>query len=539
MTKEISGDEAILWGAREANFGYISSYPDILTKERLNKNYRVFSSQSPVIQLNRNGRNAFEQAIGASYGGERSLIYLKNSDFFSLIDTMIAVSLKRTKMKGFVIALIDDLPGRPEYVVDSRKFFPLLNIPLLEPSNPLEGFEMTCEAFLTSESYQLPVVLRLRPGYQAMVEQFEVDENEDIKHFHNDYIKIPRLETIHEDVDDKIASLRLLVEQSPFNNLIGHGAFRMIVSGFLFQKLQGIIGNNLDERYLILKLGTIYPLPEMMIKQLLHESDSVLVLEEGDPFIETMIQDVVHRYNLETRIYSRPKTNMSDTKELQTWELEELLNKFVPGYQANVVLFPYKEKETSIRNLPICAGCDFHTLFTALKKAISTIKGKRPLVLGDRGCPSLLDKSPYRLLDISNPPGSAIAVATGMSKHKPNEKFIVLTESESFFQEGINAFLMAIQSDVNMMVIILDKIGDDVVTCYRKGNEDMSIDLEESSRLSLHQILESYSNIDVFTVETEDFPDFEETFYRAYDYKGLSVIIARTKCIINHLIYES
>lgn len=539
MTKQISGEEAILWGAKKANFGYISSYPDILTKERLNKNYHVLSSQSPVIQLNRNSRNAFEQAIGAAYGGTRSLIYLKNSDFFSLIDTIIATSLRKTRMSGLVIALIDDSLNRHAVSIDSRKFFPILNIPLLEPSNPLEGYEMTCEAFSISEAYQILVALRLRSGYQTMSDAIEIEPNGDIKPINSDYSKYAHLDIHDNDMDETLARLRLIVEQSPFNNLIGHGEHRMIVSGYLFQKLKGIISHDLNEKYLILKLGTIYPLPEMMIKQLLRESESVLVLEEGSPFIESMIMDIVQKYKLNTRIYSNPKNHFSNAREIQTWELEELLNKFIPGYQTNVVFFPYKEKSITVRNLPVCAGCDFHTLFSSLKRSLDSIKGKKPLLIGDGGCSLLLDKPPYKLLDIANPPGSAIAIATGMSKHKPSKKFIVITDSEAFFQEGINALLTAVQSNVNMTVIILDKIGDEVVTCYQKVDDDISINMSQSSRLSLQQIIESYSISQVFTLDFEGFSDIEKTFHMTLDYKGLSVIIVKAKCIINNLIYES
>jgi len=539
MTKQISGDEAILWGAKKANFGYISSYPDIMTKERLNKYYNIFSSQAPIIQLNRNGRNAFEQAIGASLGGAKILIYLKAPDFISLIDTIISISLKSTKLGSFVIAIVDAPSRNDDYQMDPRKFFPLMNIPLLEPANPLEGFEMTYEAFSISECYQIPVALRLRTGFQAMDQTIELNENNDDENIKIDYNKTPHLELCDCNHDRKIQQISMIFEQSPFNKLIGNGDLRLIVSGYLYQKLRSVIGNSLDKRYLVLKLGTIYPLPEMMIKQLLRESDSALILEDGEPVIENEIHDIVNKYKLNTRIFANPKNHFSNLKEMKKWELEEIINKYDPEYKSDAVFFPYKEKTSSLVNLPICAGCDFHKLFISLKDFITHLKRKKPLIIGDRGCPALLDEEPYNLLDIANPPGSAIAIATGMAKHKPNRKFIVVTDNDSFFKDGINAFLAARQADVNVMIIILDKFGDEIVTCYKKTSDTNTFNSQQSSKLTLQQIIESYSIRHVYSFEVEDFSDLKETFYTAYEYKGMSVLIVKANCIIKNINYES
>jgi indolepyruvate ferredoxin oxidoreductase alpha subunit len=108
-----------------------------------------------------NEKTALEAALGTSFAGRRALVTMKHVGLNVAADPFINGSLLGIR-GGLVIAVADD-PGMhsSQNEQDSRFYAGFAMIPCLEPRNQQEAYDMTREAFDISESFGVPVMLRL------------------------------------------------------------------------------------------------------------------------------------------------------------------------------------------------------------------------------------------------------------------------------------------------------------------------------------------------------------------------------------------
>ena len=96
-----------------------------------------------------------------SYAGRRALVCMKQVGLNVAADAFINSAITGVN-GGLVLAVADD-PGMhsSQNEQDSRYYGRFAMIPVLEPSNQQEAYDMCYEAFKLSEQLQLPVMLRL------------------------------------------------------------------------------------------------------------------------------------------------------------------------------------------------------------------------------------------------------------------------------------------------------------------------------------------------------------------------------------------
>src|SRR5262245_54933143 len=117
-----------------------------------------------------------EIGIGASIAGRRALVCTKSVGMNVMLDPLMALNL--TPVHGGLVILLGDDPGGygSQNDQDSRPLIPLLEMPMLEPASPAEGFAMIREAFDVSERHHTAVVVRETRSFTQQVDQFEEDD---------------------------------------------------------------------------------------------------------------------------------------------------------------------------------------------------------------------------------------------------------------------------------------------------------------------------------------------------------------------------
>lgn len=288
------GVEAIGRGAIDGGISGVYAYPGTPSTE-----ITEFIQENPLAierdihrKWSANEKTAYESALGMSYTGKRVMACMKHVGLNVAADAFINSAITGVN-GGLVLAVADDPSMHSsQNEQDSRFYGDFAMIPVLEPSNKQEAYDMTREGFELSEKTGLPVMLRittrLAHSRAGIVCKDVMDENnmsmpEDARQF----VLLPSVaRRRYKALLEKQAGLIELSEQSTYNKYIDgkEKSLGIICCGISYNYLQE---NYSDEPcpYPVLKLSQ-YPLPEKMLKKMEKECDEILILEEGYPLVE-------------------------------------------------------------------------------------------------------------------------------------------------------------------------------------------------------------------------------------------------------------
>ena len=168
------GNEAIARGAIEAGVNGVFSYPGTPSTEiseifNMVSNYNFNTSEvldADIAQNNTyfeysiNEKVALEKAIAFSIGNKSALCVMKNVGMNVASDPLMSITYQ-TIIAPLVIIVCDD-PGchSSSNEQDSRYWGNMASIPVFNPANPKDAYEMTKRAFQLSAELRLPVIIR-------------------------------------------------------------------------------------------------------------------------------------------------------------------------------------------------------------------------------------------------------------------------------------------------------------------------------------------------------------------------------------------
>ncbi|MDP2424336.1 MAG: thiamine pyrophosphate-binding protein, partial [Bacteroidales bacterium] len=157
------GDEAIAQAGIDAGISGIYAYPGTpsteiteyvaASKEAKQKNIRV----SWAV----NEKTAMEAALGMSYAGKRAMVCMKHVGLNVAADAFINAAI--TGANGGLLVVVADDPSMhsSQNEQDSRFYGKFSMIPILEPSNQQEAYDMVIYGFDLSEKFGIPVLMRI------------------------------------------------------------------------------------------------------------------------------------------------------------------------------------------------------------------------------------------------------------------------------------------------------------------------------------------------------------------------------------------
>ena len=157
------GDEAIAQGAIDAGLSGVYAYPGTPSTEIMEfiQGSKDARERSIRALWSSNEKTAMECALGMSYSGKRSMVCMKHVGLNVAADPFINSSI--TGVNGGMVVLVADDPSMhsSQDEQDSRTYGKFAMIPILEPSNQQEAYDMTRYAFDLSEKIGTPVMIRV------------------------------------------------------------------------------------------------------------------------------------------------------------------------------------------------------------------------------------------------------------------------------------------------------------------------------------------------------------------------------------------
>ena len=157
--KYVMGNGAIALGALSAGVNLVSGYPGTPSSEII-ETVSKFPHEGTYLEWSVNEKAAMEVAAAAAYSGARAMVTMKQVGLNVASDPLM--SLAYVGVKGGMVVVSADDPGpiSSQTEQDTRRFAEFARIPVFDPSSPEEAFDMVQEAFLCSETYKTPVILR-------------------------------------------------------------------------------------------------------------------------------------------------------------------------------------------------------------------------------------------------------------------------------------------------------------------------------------------------------------------------------------------
>jgi indolepyruvate ferredoxin oxidoreductase alpha subunit len=490
------GDEAAALGALHAGLSAAYGYPGTPSTEILE--YLIGAAAGTGASAGgaeafraswcANEKTALEAALGVSFAGRRAMVTMKHVGLNVAADPFINGSLLGIR-GGLVIAVADD-PGMhsSQNEQDSRFYAAFAMIPCLEPRNQQEAYDMSREAFDISETFGVPVMLRLvtRLSHARSTVETREKRGQNPAAKGEDKTRWMLLPVYaRRNYAGLIEKQRDILEWSashPANRLepgeAGDPGFAVISSGlggnYYEENLADLTeqrGGRLPAR---LHIGA-YPLPAASIRRLCEKARQVLVIEEGQPFIEEKLRGilppgiaVLGRLGPEATV---PRTGELDPdnvrRALGLPPRPSVLGSLAAGGRSGKV--PAAEaRETpqglDLSRLPgrppqLCAGCPHGDSYAAINKAVAELDPRpnhpKVAVCSDIGCYSLGATPPWEAIESIVCMGASVGMARGAAEAGIPYAIGVIGDS-TFIHSGITALIDAVKADSPMTLIILD-----------------------------------------------------------------------------------
>ncbi len=294
------GDEAFALGAINAGLSGAYAYPGTPSTEILEYIQENTLARERGIHSywSSNEKTAVEEALGMSFCGKRSIVSMKHVGLNVAADPFVNSAMTGANGGMLVVAADDPSMHSSQNEQDSRFYGACALLPVLEPSNQQEAYDMAAYGFELSEKYRVPVLVRFvtRLSHSRAVVVTDEPTAENALHYPverpqwvlmpvNSRRRYPRLIETYEE-------LKAVSEESPFNKFIeapDHST-GIIASGIAYNYVMEAFGGN--PPYPVVKISQ-YPLPQAMIARLALECGRIAVIEEGQPVIEERIRGLL------------------------------------------------------------------------------------------------------------------------------------------------------------------------------------------------------------------------------------------------------
>jgi indolepyruvate ferredoxin oxidoreductase alpha subunit len=523
----MSGNEAIARAVWEAGVRVAAAYPGTPSTEIL-ENLAFYPDIYTEWSVNE--KVSLEVALGASIAGGRSFCAMKHVGLNVASDALMTLTLTGT-VGGLVIAVADDVGfSSSQNEQDSRFWGRFAHLPIMEPSDSQEAYEMALAAFALSEKFSTPVILRLTTRICHVKCLVEVGARE-VKRVANGFVKDPaRWVMVPANAKSRLPGIftreKALAEESATSalNRLEPGSDKRV--GFV---TSGPCYMHVREAFPdapVLKLGISYPVPMNKVRELADQVDTLVVVEETEQLLETEI--------LAAGIPVRGKDLLPTAGEMPPVILKKHLAALFPELanaaktatplSAPLPVFP--------RPPTMCAACPHLGAYYTLSQLRNVI------VMGDIGCYTLGAGHPWRALDTTICMGASMGMALGMDKGRgPDDEkknIIAVIGDSTFMHMGMQGLLDIAYNRGNVTVLLLDNR-----TVGMTGGQDnpasgRDIHGEEAPRIDFAKVVESLGipPEHIHVVDPYLLPVLFKTLREEIKHNGPSVIITNQPCVL-------
>lgn len=519
----VSGNEAIARGVWEAGANVGSAYPGTPSTEIIE-----YLSQYPDIytEWSINEKVSVEVAIGASLAGSRSFCAMKHVGMNVASDAFMTQTLVGVK-GGLVIAVADDVGlSSSQNEQDSRYWGRFAHLPILEPSDSQEAYEMVMQAFEISESFNTPVIVRMTTRVCHVKTLITIKggrQEQESTGFVKDpdrFVMTPSAaKTRLPLMFKRDKKLREFSENTALNR-INEGKDNTI--GFVTSGPAFLHASESYPDAPILKLGFSHPAPMEKIRAFSKQVDKLIIVEETEKLLETEILAAGI-----TNVVG--KDILPSIGELAPAVLKPAINKLLTGEEpdndvnANAV-FP--------RPPTMCVACPHLGPYFALAHM------RNVNIAGDIGCYTLGAGEPWSALDTCISMGASMGVAMGLDKGRSdadkNKAVVAVIGDSTFLHMGMQGLVDITYNKGNVTVLLLDNRA--VGMTGGQNNPGMGKDIhnQDTVRIDFPKLCEALGvkKERIRTVNPYELPNVMKVLREETKIPEPSVVITNEPCVL-------
>ena len=519
LKKIISGNEAIALGFTDSGGVFASGYPGTPSTEVLEEVARL---GRVCCEWAPNEKVGLESAAGASIAGGRAMAAMKHVGVNVASDALL--TLAYTGVNAGLVLMVADDPGMhsSQNEQDSRNYARFAKIPMLEPSDSQEAYDMVRDGLELSERFDTPVMLRTTTRIshaKGIVEQKEAlppKIGEWVKNVPK-YVMLPNFGKIrHVEIEDRLLRLAEFAETTAVNRVeMGSADLGIITSGVCYQHAREACPGAS-----ILKLGLVNPLPERKIRDFASRVKKIMVVEELDPVFEERIRAMGIRVDIG-----------KDGIPL-CGEVDADIVRAAAGSTRDPEI-PAPVPDLPQRPPTFCPGCAHRGLFSVLAKL-------KVFVSGDIGCYTLGALPPMNAMHTCICMGASISAAHGMAK--VNEiaggrgKPVAVIGDSTFFHSGMTGLLGMAYNGAEALVVIMDNR-----TTAMTGGQDhpgsgRGLRGQAARQVDIVKLVKALGIENVFEIDSFRIEDTEAAVRKGLETPGPYVLVDRNPCILRYRV---
>jgi indolepyruvate ferredoxin oxidoreductase alpha subunit len=514
------GDEAIAQAALDAGISGVYAYPGTPSTEIMEFVQQSAEAEKRGLhrQWSANEKTAMEEALGMSYAGRRALCCMKHVGLNVAADAFMNSAV--TGIHGGLVVLVADDPSMhsSQNEQDSRFYGKFAAVPVFEPASQQEAYDMVRLAFDFSEQLRLPVLMRIvtrlahsRADVTRKPPSAEnpLNPSSDSKQ----WVLLPgHARRNWASLMERMPDITRQVDALPWNQFVQGTDRKMgiIAAGIAFNYLNECYPDGTCP-YPVLKIAQ-YPLSPDRIGALKATCDSILVLEDGAPFIEEQLKGIFPQSIMPIR--GRLDGTLPRTGELTPENVALALGFLKTEGPAVPGIVPPRPPA-------LCRGCPHCDSYAFLKEAIADKPNAR--VFSDIGCYTLGALPPYEAIHSCVDMGASITMAKGAADAGVRPAFAVIGDS-TFTHSGITGLLDAVSEKSPVKLLILDN----EITGMTGGQESLAFGRLEAicSGIGVEP-----AHIRVLTPLAKHHAENVRIVREEMEWSGVSVLIARRGCI--------
>jgi indolepyruvate ferredoxin oxidoreductase alpha subunit len=382
----LQGNEAFALGVVHAGYHAANGYPGTPSTEVIDKALAHVQDRM-VVGWAVNEAVAVGVAVGHAVAGYDSVVTMKIPGVFQAGDPISTSAFYHGEAGALVIfAAADYVPSSTQHVVDARYFFASCRLPVLEPRDHREMYEIAWSAADISRKFNTPVVV-LASGILTHSEGLVITkpprtiEPRKLPGNLHDWMLVPGIAraNYNKATTERIPALREWAETSTLiSETTGTDDFGIVVNGEADMITREAL-SSLGLSPSILSLAITNPIPAKKIKEFAGKfAGKLYIIEDGDKFLEEKI-----------RLLGISIKGKDEFSTITNWEPGTVI-RFLANYmniknetgRKNPGIEPVKRPPS------ICPGCTYRAFGLAVQK----LKRKKKLYasFGDIGCSTLL-----------------------------------------------------------------------------------------------------------------------------------------------------
>ena len=519
----MSGNEAVARAVWEAGVKVAAAYPGTPSTEML----EVISTYPDIYaEWSVNEKVSLEVAIGAAYAGSRAFCCMKHVGMNVASDALMTLTLTGVD-GGLVIAIADDVGlSSSQNEQDSRYWGRFAHVPVFEPADSQEAYDMTLAAYALSEKFQVPVILRMTTPINHVKALVTVGERQ--AHVGAGFKKDPaRYVMVPGNAGKRIplmfkrdGELRAEAERSPLN-VIEPGSDRrigFITSGPAYMHVKESFPNAP-----VLKLGFSCPLPLEKCRELAALVDQVVVVEEVEPLVETELKaqgvKVVGKGILPLQGELAPPVLKPAIARLLGEPVEEAAVAIRPAQ-----VFP--------RPPTMCVACPHLGVYYTLSQV------RNLNISGDIGCYTLGAGHPWQAMDTCVSMGASMGIALGMDKGRgeadKDKRIVAVIGDSTFLHMGMQGLLDMVYNKANVTVLLLDNRAVGMTGGQDNPGNGRDIHGDEAPRIDFVKLVKALGVKEerVHKVNPYELPTLFKTIRDEVKVPDVSVIVTDQPCVL-------